>query len=75
MFDLIIIIFSLTNANPDTKLLDDKTKEIEESAAVIEEKEKQLQEREEKIAQEKKKAEQVILFLKSLNIFFVFKNE
>lgn len=54
----VVTAFSLTNANPDTKLLDEKTKEIEESAAVIQEKEKQLQERDDKIVQEKKKAEQ-----------------
>ena len=53
------LLFSLTNANPDTKLLDEKTREIEQGTAALNEKDQIILQQEEKLTQERKKTEQV----------------
>ena len=53
------MLFSLTNANPDTKLLDEKTREIEQGTAALNEKDQIILQQEEKLTQERKKTEQV----------------
>jgi hypothetical protein len=49
---------SLTNVNPDTKLLEEKTQMIEKNTALLEEKDKLLAEKERKLETERKRAEQ-----------------
>lgn len=53
-----ITAFSLTNGNPDAKLLEEKTQIIEKNTVQLEEKDKLLAEKERKLDAERKRAEQ-----------------
>jgi len=54
----VVTAFSLTNANPDAKLLEEKTKAIELSEQTIQEKDKLIQEKDAKIESERQRTEQ-----------------